>query len=198
MAGIKAPLTDLLMKLKTLTVTNGDSSTVNPYVRVWNNQIAYFKEGKMEAWPMPAFFVEVVNSPTYEILGQQYRSTDLSFRVHIVHEFYDAVDGTMEQDLIVFDLRDKIVANLTALKLTGCGPLESMSETQDYEHDNVYHYVVDFVCNFTDTIGSKYDANHPQAYIFKTPPTDQEADITIAAATVQTSFNQSFAIPNGL
>lgn len=179
MAGIKTPLTDLLTRLRTLTVVNGDGNSVSPHVRIWNNQIAYLKDGKLSSFPMPAFFVEVVNNPTYEILGQGFRSADLSFKIHIAHEFYDAGDGTFEQDLPVFGLRDLLIANLTGHNLTACGPLNSVSETQDFEYEKVYHFIVDFVCNFTDSIGSKYDPNHPEAYIDSIPPTELEIDTTI-------------------
>ena len=192
MAGIKAPILDILQKLNTLYIRNGDGQSVLPHVRIWNNQIQYLLEGQLSVFPMPAFFVEVVNNPTYQILGQQNRSADLSFRVHIAHEFYDAQDGTFEQDLIVFDLRDQVIANLTAFKLTGCGPLEAMSEAQDYEHKNVYHYVIDFICNFTDDIGSRYNANNPNAYIYTTPVTGLEIDTTVTVSA--TDSPQDFII----
>jgi hypothetical protein len=180
MAGIAAPLTGLLTKLREILVTNGDGAQVQPYVRVWNNQIAYLAEGKMEAFPLPAFFVEIVNNPTYDIIGQGYRSTDLSFRIHIVHEFYDAMDGTFEQDLAVFELRDKVTAYLTGFGLPSCGPLECMNEAQDFEHTNLYHYILDFVCNFTDSIGSRYSPSHPDAFITKTPVTNLELTSQVA------------------
>jgi len=192
MAGVKQPIQDLLTKLKTLTVTNGDGSTVSPHVRVWNNQIAYLKDGKGVAFPMPAFFVEVVNNATYEIIGQGFRNADLSFRIHIAHEFYDAQDGTFEQDLPVFDLRDQIIANITGFEPAACGPLNCVSEQQDYEHDNIFVYVCDFVCNFTDSIASRYDSDHPQAYIDSVPPTDLQVGITKASGAgqlVSTKFN---------
>lgn len=178
MAGIADPIKSLLAKLQTIPVTNADGNTLQPYVRIWNNQAAYVVEGKMEVFPMPAFFVETVNSPTYEILGQGYRSSDLAFKIHILHEFYDAQDGTFEQDLGVFKLRDNLIGYLTGFNLTACGPLEAMNETMDYEHTNIYHYIVDFVCNFTDSKGSKYDADNPNAYITKTPPTDVAINVT--------------------
>lgn len=188
MAGIKIPLTDVVTKLRTLTITNGDGSAVSPYVRVWNNQVAYFKEGKMEAYRMPALFVEVVNDANYMILGQGFRSSDLSFKIHIVHEFYDAQDGTFEQDLKVFDLRDQVIANLTSYTPTACGPLNCMSEMQDFEHDNVYHMVLDFICNFTDSIGSKYDAGNPNKYIETVPPTNLQIDLTTRNTVTQTLY----------
>ena len=170
MSGIKQPITDLLTLLRTIPVTNGDGYNVAPVVRIWNNQITRIKEGQQELFPMPAFFVELSNVP-FENIGQGFRSGDLAFKIHIAHECYDAQDGTFEQDLPVFDLRDKIIAYLSGERLTGCGPLESTGEAQDYDHDNIYHYIVDFTCNFTDSIASKEDTGNPNAYTNSTPPT---------------------------
>lgn len=170
MAGIKAPLQDVLTKLSTLQVVNGDGATVNMYCRVWNNQIRYEEDGQLYNFPKPAAFIEVVSPATFEILGQGYRSSDISFRIHLTHENYNN-EGTFEQDLLIFNLRDSVIALLTAYRPTNCGPLNCVSEQQDFEHTNVYHYILDFVTNFTDTVGSKLDAGHPDAYIDSTPPT---------------------------
>ena len=61
------------------------------------------------------------------------------------------MDGTFEQDLVVFTLRDMLIQYLTGVTLTGCGGgLEAIAEGQDYEHGNMYHYIVDFVCNYIE------------------------------------------------
>lgn len=191
MAGIKASIIDVLSRLASLTVTNGDGQAVPPHVRIWNNQVQYDADGKLQPFRKPAFFVEVLNNQVYEILGQQFRSCDLTFKIHIVQEYYDAQDGTYEQDLLIYDLRDQVISNITAFEPTACGPMEAMAEVQDYEHTNIYHYVIDFVCNFTDSIGSKYDPNHPEAYINSTPPTDLELQTTTAHQTNTTLFTVS-------
>lgn len=194
MSGIKAPILSLLTKLRSIPVINGDGGTVEPYVRIWNNQVAYELDGTGNVYPKPAFFVEVLNSPVYQDIGQNFRSADLSFKIHIAHDYLDAGDGTFEQDLPVFDLRDSIIANITGFRPTGCGALTSVSETQDFEHRNVYHFIVDFICNFTDSIGSKYDANHPQAYIESEPPTDLELDASLAIGSGQQGQSNKFLI----
>lgn len=173
MAGIKQPLQDMLARLTTLQVTNGDGNTVALHCRVWNNQIRYENDGILYSFPRPAAFVEVVSPATFEVLGQGYESCDINFRVHLTHENYNN-EGTFEQDLAIFDLRDKVKSLLTAYRPTNCGPLNAMSEQQDYEHSNVYHYIIDFVCNFTDTIGSRLDAGHPDKFIASISPTDVE------------------------
>ena len=170
MPGIKAPLQDLLTRLTTLQVVNGDGNTVSLYTRVWNNQIRYETDGTLYNFPKPAAFIEVVSPATFETVGQGYQSCDVNFRIHLSHENYNN-EGTFEQDLLIFDLRDRVRALLTGFKPTNCGPLNVIAEQQDYEHDNCYHYILDFVTNFTDTTGSKLDANHPDKYVESVPPT---------------------------
>ena len=177
MPGIKQPLQDMLTRLTTLTVTNGDGSTVYLYCRVWNNQIRYEEDGTLYNFPKPAAFVEVVSPATFETLGQGYQSCDINFRVHLTHENYNN-EGTFEQDLAIFDLRDRVKALLTAYEPTNCGPLNVINEQQDFEHTNVYHYIMDFVCNFTDTKGSKLDADHTDKFIPSVPPTTMILNVT--------------------
>jgi hypothetical protein len=191
MAGIKQPILDVLTKLRELAVINGDGQSVSPYVRIWNNQLSKDREGEVYSFPKPSIFVEVVNDAAYEVMGQGFRNSDLAFRLHLIHEFYDAQDGTFEQDLPVFDLRDKIIALMTYFTPTACGPLTAVLEAQDYDHDNLYHYVIDCVCNFTDSKGSRLDPDSPY-YTESVPPTSLELSKTIeqgGGQLVQQKFN---------
>jgi hypothetical protein len=181
MAGIKDAIVDILAKLRTLTVTNGGSTSATPYVRIWNNQLDYDRAGTLESYPKPAFFLEVVSPAVYEIMGEGYRNSDISFRVHLIHEYYNAPDATYEQDLPVLDLRDALIELLTRYAPAGCGPLECMQESQDFQHDNLYHYVLDFVANFTDDKGRK-------KYILSVPPTDLEIDLVTKNETQQNIY----------
>lgn len=167
---LKQPVVELLTKLRTLSVVNPDLTTTAPHVRIWNNQLDYEKGGQLQNYPKPAFFLEIVSPADFVILGEGYRSCDINFRVHLVHEFMNATgvdEGTFEQDLVVFDLRDQVIELLTRFAPIGCGPLECMQEAFDYAHDNLYHYIMDFVTNFTDGAGRK-------KYVIKNPPTDLE------------------------
>jgi hypothetical protein len=177
MAKIRQAVEDVLNKIKLFTVVNDDGTSTNPYVRVWNNQVVLNEDGKMESFPMPAFFVEIVNNANYEVIGQGYRSSDLSFRIHVVHQYYNDIDDSnYEQDLKIFDLRDGIIAWLTYFNATGCGPLTAIAEEQDYSHTNIYHYIIDFVCNFTDDAGSRL-ADERNVYVTKEPPTDIQVNV---------------------
>jgi hypothetical protein len=156
MAGIKQPLIDILTRLTEIQVLNQDGQTINLYARIWNNQLRDIKEGKSYEWPRPAAFVEIVSPATYDVIGLGFRSADLGIKIHLVHDFYNQ-DETFEQDLIIFDLRDQLIMALSQYCPTACGPLNCMHEDQDYDHDNLYHYICEFVCNFTDSKGSKHD-----------------------------------------
>lgn len=190
MAGIKAPIVDILVKLKSV---NGIL-----YTGIWNNQVKYEHQGVTYDFPKPAAFLEVIHSPQYEEAGMGMQSADIGWRVHLVHEQLDAADGTMDQNLAVFDLRDTIVRTLSFFEPTACGPLLKKAEGLDYDHDNIYHYVIDFICNFMDSSGSKLD---PDAGVFidKVPPTALEIDInlvdSIETPDAQPISNNNYNIP---
>lgn len=205
MAGIKDAMKDVLALLKTIPITNGDHTATTPYVRVWNNQLMRLlanQGAQVEAFPMPAYFLEIMNGPRYEIIGQGYRDADLVFRIHILHEYYNAnadVDsaGTeMEQDLLVFGLRDQLIATLTYFTPAGCGPLTCIVEEQDFDHADVYHYVCDFICNFTDAKGSRLDIGRTY-YVQSPSPLTGEVDVDTHLTGVQPQpFEQKpFLIP---
>lgn len=177
MPGIKDALQDISTQLTTMQVVNQDSGAVPLYVRIWNNQVRYEKEGKLAVYPKPAAFIEVVSPATYQVMGQYYRNADISFRIHLVHEFMDAGDGTMEQDLVIFGLRDQLIALLSGYTPSGCGPMNCMVESQEYDHDNIYEMVLDFVCNFTDAKGSPLDTGRT-VYTQSVPPTALDLEVT--------------------
>lgn len=176
MSGIVSPLNDLLAFLAAKTVTNKDGGTVPLYARVWNNQIRYEENGELYNFPKPAAFVEIASPVQFQILGQGYRSADLAFRIHLSTENYN-VEGSFEQDLAVFALRDSIIGWLTGRKLTGCYPLVSIGEEQDFEHSNTYHYIIDFVANFTDTKGSRLDTDKYDKFVESIAPLPLELDV---------------------
>src|SRR5438445_560828 len=103
MSGIKQPINDVLAKLATLQVVNQDLETVPLYTRLFNNQINRLKDGKGIAFPLPAAFVEVPAPENYVRLLNGVAEAEIIFRIHLVHWFIDAQDGTYDQDLLIFD-----------------------------------------------------------------------------------------------
>lgn len=170
MAGIKQPILDIINKLMEIPLFQ--------FVRIWNNQIDYEKSGDLYNFPKPAAFVEVQQGIMWDTLSMGLSSADLIFRIHLAHEYYDAQNGTFEQDLPIFDLRDSVVEKLQLFHPTGCGPLTKILEEQDYEHDNIYHYILDFAVNFIDSKGSPLDPDSGK-FITKDPPTGLQVQMQI-------------------
>lgn len=164
MPGIKSPLADVKAKVKALTV---DGALLFQTVRVWNNQVEQEEDLEYVAYAKPACFIEILTEVVWEQLGQGFSTADIGFRFHLVHEFVDNQAGDFEEDLAIFDLRDKLIAAFTLYMPPGCGSMMKINEEQDIGHKNVYHYVVEFVCSFVDNVGAK-------TYIETTPPTTGE------------------------
>jgi len=179
MAGIAAPIRDILALLSTLPIVNNDGSSTTPYVRMWNGQLKQDEDGMLESFPKPAYFLEPISSMIFEVIGQGYRSCDVNWRIHLIHEYYNDGDGvTYEQDLAVMDLRDQLIAALTYFTPTACGPMTCVAEHQDTNHNNLYHFMFDFPCNFTDSKGSRLDELR-NFYTYTQTPTDMQGSGTI-------------------
>lgn len=180
MAGIKEVLLTTLSQLSLIRTDDSEGNTdIVPYIRVWNNQLNYIKDGEMYLWPRPAIFLEIQNQSRYQTIGEAYRNSDLVFRMHLIGDWMNDQEGaTFEQDLNIFDLRDKLLINLTYFRPAGCGAMTCVNEEADYSHDNLYHLVMDFVANFTDSRASRLDPGRDY-YIDGPVPVDLEIKVDV-------------------
>lgn len=143
MAGINNAILDIKNRLQ---------STIG-FCRIWNNQLRWMEQGQIESFPMPCAFVEVLMSQEHDQLSMGFTESDVTFRIHVAAVEYDAQDGTLEENKSIFSLRDSVVQLLTYFEPSGCSRLMKIREEQDYEHTNVYHYMISFKCSFIDTTG---------------------------------------------
>lgn len=183
MPGLKPAIQDVLTRLNDITDENG--ITLLPTVRIWNNQVAHLRRGEYPVFGTPAAFVEVTNDTSYQQLGGPgIQAAEIRFSIHILHEWYDAQDGTFEDDLAVFDVRDHIVSALSYFLPEGCNEMMRTAETVDNDHDNLYHLVIHFITNLIDT--TVYDKLQT-AYTEKAAPTDMQLDSYIADRLVHSN-----------
>lgn len=154
---LKDVFEDILNRVQTATAID--------YVRIWNNQLQLAEQQQMYSFPNLACFVEVILQKSSLSLGVA--GGDITIRFHIVHVQYDAGNGTFEQNLEVYDYRDQIIQKFMYYEPVHCSGLQLINEEPDYTHSAVYHYVVDFVCSFTDETGYT-----ERDKILKDPPTD--------------------------
>lgn len=159
MAGIKTPILDLVTKLKTLSLPNNAGNTQAVHADIWNEQLDRLEDGESYPFNLPACFVELLMANNYQQLGAGITSSDLTFRIHLAMEQIDSLNGDMDQNTTVFDYRDAIIALLTHYEPTACSMLMHVNDEQDFGHNNLYIYLIDFACHFIDDKGSKYPTN---------------------------------------
>ncbi|MCW3128209.1 MAG: hypothetical protein JWO03_3867 [Bacteroidetes bacterium] len=170
--GIVDPIREMIAKLTTLNVVNGQGQTVPLFARVWNNQFAQEALGEYDPFPRPCAFVEIMKGGSGDSgLGEGFAGYDVTWRIHLSHELYDAGDGTMDQDLGIFDLKDHVIDLLTYFEMVYCSGLMCIHEEQDFNHSNIYHYIVDFKCHFIEVAGDQTTAD-----IDSVPPVLLEID----------------------
>lgn len=149
MAGLKEAILSIVSKCATISGVQ--------FTHIWNNQLSQEIEGQMYDFPKPAVFVEAQTPNQFLPIGGQYSQSDIYFVIHLVHEQYDTQTGTMEQNTVVYDIRAAIIKTLNGWKPTMCSGLMKISETQDYEHTNLYHYTITFLTGLIDTAGVPND-----------------------------------------
>lgn len=135
------------------------------YCAVFNNQIKDEIAGKTFNFPKPAVLIEI-QAPTQgvQLLGTGVTVNDFAIRFSIVHEQlnaeYDGNSGTgMDENLDVFDLRDKLKTILTGFQPTHCSNLQYSDESPDYDHNMIYVYGITLKCSYVDTKGSGFDVD---------------------------------------
>lgn len=144
-------------------------------IKIWNNQLARMSSGEGYAFQCPACFLEPIPSETSQFLDNV-TYTDYTWRVHIIDEELDAADEFgLDQNLNVFIYRDIVKSALVGVQPPNCSTMFYIDEAQDFEHDNFYHYILDFKSGFTDTKGSVLDADQTKV-IYTTPPTNLELE----------------------
>ena len=131
------------------------------FIHMWNNQVERLKEENEEGistylFRIPATLIEFVSPMEIQQLGNGVQLYDpLIIRIHFLHNLLDAGDGTMEQNLEVFDLKNKVYKSLQGFEPTGAVAFVRVAEEQEYDHPNLYHFMMDFQTNFVDSATTK-------------------------------------------
>lgn len=179
MAGVKGAILSIMQQLQSVTGLQ--------HIRVWNNQVSDEGDAKMYDFPKPAAFVEARIPTDHMPLGGGFSQSDIVFVIHIVHEQFDAGDGTFEQNLDVYDLKAAVNAKLTNFKPTQCGWLMRAREIPDSNHNNIYHYQIEYLTGLIDTEGvPDYNySNIPNTFIVN-------GQLLVHAETFDSTFDTTF------
>lgn len=173
---LKTNIQDVLTRLAGVYTTTQDTLAIHLSPRVWNDQLGRLRNGDGYTFQVPAVFVETIaNENEHSHIGQGITAIPLIFRLHLVHEHMNT-EGSFDEDLAVFDLRDKVVRRMRGFKPTHCAPVQKVSEGIDYDHDNYYHYTIDYRTEMLDITGSDQDTEMG-LYTQTEPPIALELDV---------------------
>lgn len=155
MSRTKQFLLDIIDRLKSIPAIDSDSfsSLMFKHVANWNNQIYRMQNSKGYSVLSPAAFVEIKRD-NVEFLGYGYSSYDAEITIHIYQTELDAADGTLDQNLNVFDLREEVKNYLNLFSPDNSSPFMYKGEEEHFGHDNIYHYKLQFHSHFVDDAGS--------------------------------------------
>lgn len=133
-------------------ITQLETVTGVQFVRVWNDQLTLDEQKEGYSFPMPALFPEIINPEEIKQLGDGVQLYEpLTIRIHILHWQLDAGDGTMEQNLDVFDFMASVHSKMNLFEPTNAVPFVRGADGRDYQHAGVYHATIDYKTNYLDT-----------------------------------------------
>ena len=150
---IKQSIQDILSTLNAMVDQNGNQLWQT--VAVWNDHLNRAMKGDGYSFLFPAAFVEIQDFAE-EVWGLGVSTQDINITIHICHRQEDAGDGTLDQNLDVFDYRTYVRKQFTNLDISNCGTLMFSKEKEDFKHRNVYHFLETFKTKYVDVSGSPY------------------------------------------
>jgi len=136
------------------------------FVTIWNNQFQYMADGSLYSFPMPCALVEVQTNDT-QAIGGYIQGSDIEVTIHIGQDFYNG--SNMDENFNIFVLRDLVVNSISHFKSEKSSIFTKVSEEQDFEHTNVYHYKLTYKTQWID------ETAKPQEY-FTTGTTNLETN----------------------
>lgn len=133
------------------------------YVNKWKQQHNAIVEGKMELFPYPAVFIELVSSEpiTNQMsMGGGTQLYEVNFRLHILYWMLDAGDGDFEKNIEIYDLQDKVYKAVNKfypgatdiINPVGNCIRSGWYEDNEWSHAGVTHLIQDWKTTIVDNI----------------------------------------------
>lgn len=106
-------------------------------VELWRNNLV--REPEDQPFKRRAAFIEFLPS-NYMELSNGLQSYDMTMRVHLIFESYK------DEDTDVWILADAAYRALQGKQFGYFGKIKRREEIEDFDHDNVQDYTIDFDC----------------------------------------------------
>jgi len=166
---VKNP-TPLPPKSNNLSQTSSNQNQVFKTINIWDDQIDdLIKSATGYEIQFPALFLELILGDAKMVLGDVTHYPDSKIFFHIFSFNLNQQDtGKMEQNLVIYDLRDTVKANILGQRFHGANGFMSCYDAMDYKHKNITKYLLGFNFNYSDAVGSIYDSDSVNGLTFKT------------------------------
>ncbi len=149
--GIVDAINDILAKCVTPI---GNYPPLFKKIDVWNNQLRYEKDGIGYSFPTPAIYLEMKQINSKQLgMGVNIVSYDVIF--HIIHTQLNN-GNLLDRNTQVLNLKDFVKKKFEYYQPAQMGRLGFIRGQQDFEHDNVYHFVMTFKGTLVDTWGNYF------------------------------------------
>ena len=162
--GLKAFVNNILTHAVAIPVAGGTF-----HVDIWNNHVQFMRDQTLEAFPMPALFVEVLFSEGGHD-AEQMTTRQVQVSLHSVMEKLNA-EGYFARNTDIYDYRDLVLQYFSKWHVSTAGnlyeftPFQYTGEQPQYDHDNVYEYVLEFSTMFSQVLGNYQNINQTQGTI---------------------------------
>ncbi len=148
--GLLESITDLLDKMN---ITLAGKPLFN-HIDIWNNQLKNSIDGSGYSFQSPALFLEMKQGKATR-LGKGITMTDYDVIFHLIDKQLNNKPN-LDRNLKVFNLRNLIKQKFTLFQPVQMGKLIFVSDTQDYDHQNLYHFIIGFKGAQLDNWGNTF------------------------------------------
>lgn len=119
------------------------------YIGIWNNQLSAINgdEGSND-WisiQYPSAFIQI-NVDSIETLSERNQLWNVVVDLHLIDEFLMGEQN--EENTRILNWADTVWNKMNINKIDGMSVMHCVSNVQDFEHSNVYHYVQSYEGNY--------------------------------------------------
>lgn len=145
------------LKTAVSNIVDDNNEKVFKYVGIWNNQVRSLrsKQNDIIQTQYPAAYIEVI----VEDIEQQHcihQLWNLIINIHIIDDFYNNEITENEENVRIFETTDYLWDYIQQTRITNSGTLVCISNVQEFDHDNLYHYIQSYKCPYEKL----YDNHH--------------------------------------
>jgi hypothetical protein len=129
------------------------------YINIYDSQIDEMIQttgNKGYSFRTPSFFIQITLGEAVPMMDNFTSYPNTILRFYLVNQLLNAGDD-MEQNLQIFDIRDKFVNTFKNCSISWCSSPILYEDEMDYKHGSIYKYKVAFKTCFIDSIGSYLD-----------------------------------------